>query len=319
MRGFAAVSVLAFHACGMSWDMITGGIAPVVVFFVLSGFLLARSLDHNSDLLIFVRHRLFRLLPAAIATVLLLTILFRSYGFHIGYLPSFDPLNVLLNALLIKSDINGVMWSLTVECVAIPIIFLSHNILKRFGRAPLWVLVIILLAASWYGPYVHLLGGFTNLAPLYAFVVGLLVQSSPPPQRLESRLATIISLVALAVLVIVAIRKQTAVTIAFETICASTLVYLSVHCPKKLPILMPLDLHLARFFGKISYSFYLLHFIGLSITARYLPLDLAPATQALLLFIGGLAFTTPMAWLMWKLIEVPFINLGRWRPATVRA
>jgi peptidoglycan/LPS O-acetylase OafA/YrhL len=35
--------------------------APVVVFFVLSGFLLGRSLDHNADVSRFLRHRTFRL------------------------------------------------------------------------------------------------------------------------------------------------------------------------------------------------------------------------------------------------------------------
>src|SRR3569623_1645697 len=109
MRGYAAVSVLAFHACMLSWDMVATGMAPVVVFFVLSGFLLARSLDRDPDPITFVRLRLFRLLPAAIATVFQLTLAYQSFGFYVGFLPSFAPLNVVLNALLIKSDINSVM------------------------------------------------------------------------------------------------------------------------------------------------------------------------------------------------------------------
>lgn len=177
MRGYAAVSVLAFHACMLSWSMIAGGMAPVVVFFVLSGFLLGRSLERDPDPVTFIRHRLFRLLPAAIVTVLLLTLAYRIFGFYVGYLPSFEPLNVILNALLIKSDINGVMWSLTVESVAVPVILLAHALLGSRGRGAAWILVVVLIAISSWGPYVHLLGGFTNLSPLYAFIVGLLVQA----------------------------------------------------------------------------------------------------------------------------------------------
>ncbi|MGY8631567.1 acyltransferase [Bradyrhizobium sp. 14AA] len=318
MRGYAAVSVLAFHACMLSWDMVAGGMAPVVVFFVLSGFLLARSLDRDPDPVTFVRHRLFRLLPAAITTVLLLTLAYQSFGFYVGFLPSFDPLNVVLNALLIKSDINGVMWSLTVECVAVPVILISHALLRRHGTTPVWILIAFLFAIAFWGPYVHLLGGFTNLAPLYAFVVGLLLQSDgiPLSRAWQSSRATYVAIAAFVVMVIVAVRKQTAVTIAFETLCASVLVCLAAFGPRKLVAIRPFDVGIARFYGRISYSFYLLHMVGLVIVARLLPFDQQPVIRATILFLAGLLITTPAAWLMWRFVEVPFIELGRRRMVT---
>ncbi|MDN5001880.1 acyltransferase family protein [Bradyrhizobium sp. GCM10027634] len=320
MRGYAAVSVLAFHACALSWDTIATGMAPVVVFFVLSGFLLARSLDRDSDPFAFVRHRLFRLLPAAVTTVLLLTLAYQSVGFYMGLMPpSFDPLNIVLNALLIRSDINGVMWSLTVECVAIPVILMSHALLRRHGTIPVWTLVAILVALSFWGPYVHVLDGATNLAPLYAFVVGLLLQSGGalPGDSSQSMLqpsrATVVGSAAFAVMVIVAVRKQTAVTIAFETLCASALVYLAAFGSRKLAVLGPFDFGIVRFYGRISYSFYLLHMIGLAIAARLLPFDQQPVVRAAILFVAALLITTPAAWLMWRFVEMPFIDLGRRR------
>ncbi|MCK1386351.1 acyltransferase [Bradyrhizobium sp. 21] len=312
------MSVLAFHACMLSWEMIAGGMAPVVVFFVLSGFLLSRSLDRDPDPVTFVRHRLFRLLPAAIATVLLLTLAYQSFGFYVGFLPSFDPLNVVLNALLIKSDINGVMWSLTVECVAVPVILISHALLKCHGTTPVWILVAFLFAIAFWGPYVHLLGGFTNLAPLYAFLVGLLLQSGGTALSgaAQSSRANYVAIAALVVMVIVAVRKQTAVTIAFETLCASVLVCLAAFGPRKLVALRPFDVEIARFYGRVSYSFYLLHMIGLVIAARLLPFDQQPVIRATILFLAALLITTPAAWLMWRFIEVPFIELGRRRMVT---
>ncbi|MCK1743275.1 acyltransferase [Bradyrhizobium sp. 139] len=317
MRGYAAISVLAFHACMLSWDMIAGGMAPVVVFFVLSGFLLARSLDRDPDAVTFVRHRMFRLLPAAIATVFLLTVLYQGFDFYVGFRPSFDPLNVILNALLIKSDINGVMWSLTVECVAVPVILISHALLRRHGTTPVWILVAVLAAISSWGPYVHLLGGFTNLGPLYAFIAGLLVQAGGTTltDALRPSRLTTVAAAAFVVLVIVAVRKQTAITIAFETVCASVLVCLAAFGPMKAAALRPFDVEIARFYGRISYSFYLLHMIGLGIATHLLPLDQPPVIRAAILFLAGLLITTPAAWLMWRFIEVPFINLGRKRMA----
>lgn len=320
MRGYAAVSVLAFHACAQSWDTIATGMAPVVVFFALSGFLLARSLDRDPDPLTFLRHRLFRLLPAAITTVLMLTLAHQSFGFYMGLTPpSFGPLNVILNALLVRSDINGVMWSLTVECVAVPVILMSHALLRRHGAAPVWILVAILVALSFWGPYVHLLGGATNLAPLYAFVVGLLLQSggtslgNASPSALQPSRATFVASAAFVVMFIVAIRKQTAVTIAFETLCASALIYVAAFGPRALAVLRPFDLDVVRFYGRISYSFYLLHVIGLAIAARLLPFDQQPVMHAALLFLAALLITTPAAWLMWRFVEMPLIDVGRRR------
>jgi exopolysaccharide production protein ExoZ len=125
LRGLAAVSVLAFHAFDMRNETAVTGLAPVVLFFVLSGFVLARWLENNPGVRDFFVGRLFRLFPAAAACVLLLTALHWAFGFYVGFLASFDPLNVLLNAIMIRSDINGVMWSMTVECFASPLILVA--------------------------------------------------------------------------------------------------------------------------------------------------------------------------------------------------
>ena len=191
LRGVAALTVVGYHVYGQlsggllyGWfdglalkavSAVSNGFGAVVTFFVLSGFVLARSLDGNPDPVRFFRNRVFRLFPAAMAVVALLTALHWKFGLFIGYEAGFDPLDVILNLLMIRSDINGVMWSLTVECVATPLILLSVWLLRKQGERPLWILITVLLALSSWGPYVHLLGGFANLAPLYAFVVGVLL------------------------------------------------------------------------------------------------------------------------------------------------
>ena len=60
LRGIAAVAVVGYHAYGLCNDTAVTGMGPVVLFFVLSGFVLARSLEKNATPLTFFRHRIFR-------------------------------------------------------------------------------------------------------------------------------------------------------------------------------------------------------------------------------------------------------------------
>src|ERR1700675_1554474 len=144
LRGIAAISVVGYHVLAQHVETNVTGMAPVVMFFVLSGFVLARSLANDPNPSTFFRHRVFRLFPAATAVVLLLTFLHFQFGVVVGYESRFDPLNVLLNALMIHHDINGVMWSMTVECVATPLILASVWGFERWGFYPLAVLITVL-------------------------------------------------------------------------------------------------------------------------------------------------------------------------------
>jgi peptidoglycan/LPS O-acetylase OafA/YrhL len=168
LRGIAALLVVGYHVSGHLSDSpaygwfdgfiyrtlaaFMNGVGAVVVFFVLSGFVLARSLDSNPDPVRFFRSRLFRLFPAAFAVVSLLTVFHWQFGFFVGYEASFDLTDVILTLLMIRSDINGVMWSMTVECAATPLIMLSFWLFRKYGPRPLWILVVILLALSSWGP-----------------------------------------------------------------------------------------------------------------------------------------------------------------------
>lgn len=152
VRGIAAFVVLAAHVIQVFWLRIFGlGSWPhvvsstasyyaVVTFFVLSGFLIAYSVDLNMrrngrlDLGEFFAARLARLYPPllfAIALSLLVFLLLNAFGLTGTFGPiKFDgdlfvarevirlPPEDLLSALLMKSgllDINGPLWSLYIE------------------------------------------------------------------------------------------------------------------------------------------------------------------------------------------------------------
>jgi len=332
MRGIAALTVVGFHVSnpfsagpafgwfdGFAFRILTAffnGFGAVVTFFVLSGFVLARSLDANSNPTRFFRNRFFRLFPAAIFTVTVLTALHWQFGIYVDE-ASFDAVNVILNLLMIKSDINRVMWSMTVECVATPLILLSVWLFHKHGERPLWILVAVLLSLSPVGQYSHLLGGYTSLAPLYAFVVGVLIHFR------GARIASMIgprlrmaSIIAIVIFCFCGIRTQSALVVMLECLSAATLVVLIAYRPTA-GLFDPLDFQVCRFYGRISYSFYLLHTLGILFADRALavldfPLSALPIVAAtILLTLVSILITTPAAYLSWRFVEAPAINFAK--------
>jgi peptidoglycan/LPS O-acetylase OafA/YrhL len=332
LRGVAALAVVGQHVSGQLSDLpvygwfdafasrlvaaCCNGAGAVVTFFVLSGFVLARSLDANSDAVRFFRNRLFRLFPAAVAVVTLLTVLHWQIGFFVGRQASFDPLDVILNLLLVRNDINVVMWSMTVECAATPLILLSVWLFRKHGEPPLWGLVALLFALSFWGSYVHLLGGNTSLASFYAFVVGVLIHCTGGVISLIGRRPVTAVIIAVAVYCFCGLRTQSALVLMLECICAAIVIALIVYRPA-IALFAPLDFRPVRFYGRISYSFYLLHLLGISLATRALdPLVLHAWGMPLSLTIlcttlAAILVTTPVAWLSWRFIEAPAIRLGR--------
>ena len=303
LRGLAAAWVAGLHVYSNYNDTVVTGMAPVVVFFVLSGFVLARALERNSDPLTFVRHRAFRLFPAAIVTVLALTALHSMFGFYVGFEASFDWLNVAANALLIRSDINGPMWSLTVEAFATPLILVSFWACRRFGPALLYAGCAILFGLSFWGAYVHLLGGWTNIAPLYCFVAGVLVHFAAA-RASQPRFVAVSGLFVTAVLIAVGTRKQTAPILLVECVASAWLIYL-IAVSRNSKIFAVSRLPPVRFLGKVSYSFYLLDLPAIAIAARLVPPD------TLAVFATTVILLLPISWLSWRWVEVPFVRIAR--------
>jgi peptidoglycan/LPS O-acetylase OafA/YrhL len=214
---------------------------------------------------------------------------------------------------MVRHDINGVMWSMTVECFATPVILLSVWIFQRFGPWPLMGSIVILFGLSFWGAYVHLLGGVASLAPLYAFVAGVLLQmkGARTAERLGMAAGWILSIAAIALLCFCGSQKQTAPIIALETLSSSLLVLL-VAFRSSIGLFAALDLRPVHFYGRISYSFYLLHPIGMALAARLLDARGLPVLLAIsVTTIAAIAVTTPMAWLSWRYVEKPFIAVGR--------
>jgi exopolysaccharide production protein ExoZ len=331
LRGLAALTVVGYHAWGQfsdnpvsGWDAVafqtlkglTNGIGAVVGFFVISGFVLARSLEANPDPTRYFRGRFFRLFPAAIMVVALLSFLHEWFGIYVMYEGDFSPNNIILNMLMIRTDINAVMWSMKVECFATPLILFCAWLARRKDARWLWAMIAILFALSFWGPYVHALGGATNLAPLYAFVFGVLVQYYGKHfSHIRPSPGVLLTILSVLVFFFCGTRKQTAPILLLECISAALLVALIAW--RSVRLHAQLDSEVVRFYGKISYSFYLLHVLGMSFALRILDsmgvslVALPASAGAFVLTALSILITTPAAYLSWRYIEVPFINLGK--------
>jgi peptidoglycan/LPS O-acetylase OafA/YrhL len=333
MRGIAALTVVSYHVWGQFSDApghgladdvayrclmaLSNGIGAVVAFFVISGFVLARSLSANPNPVRFFRSRFFRLFPAGIAVVGLFTALHQWFGIHVMGAADFSSGNIILNMLMIRTDINAVMWSMKVECFATPLILFSAWVIQRDRTAWLGVMIAVLFLLSFWGPYVHALGDATNLAPLYAFIVGVLTQHYG--RRLaEARsplVVTLSAILSVALFCYCGTRKQTAPILLVECLCAAWLV--ASIAWRAVSIFKLLDFSLVRFYGKISYSFYLLHVLGMLFSSRLLDLARFPVSElpisiaAVIVTLASILVVTPAAYLSWRFIEIPFVNFAK--------
>jgi peptidoglycan/LPS O-acetylase OafA/YrhL len=333
LRGIAAVLVGGYHigqillpdfpeGAARIFMGICNGIGCVVAFFVISGFVLSRSLDRKiraSDgwASQYFAARVFRLYPAAVGAVALF-VLFGQFGFP-AYSASSDPLNVLLNMTMIRTDIDRVMWSMKVELVATPLIPLAVIAFYRWGWRSLIIAITALFGFSFFGQYCEALGQGSNLGPIYAFISGALLHFCGPTvaSLIKPSVAPLVAAFSDLVFVVCGALKPTAIQVMVECMSASTLILVVVWHPASL-IFRPLDWPVVRFYGRISYSFYLLNPLTFFVIRRGsdvidgainagVPLVIATSCAALF----SALLTTPIAYLSWRFIEMPGVALGR--------
>jgi peptidoglycan/LPS O-acetylase OafA/YrhL len=173
LRGLAALVVVAFHAWQSPWQdpsgatgsfvhstaenlyggwttgvlsMLGNGAAAVNLFFVISGFVLLQSLMRGPDSIgadaaRFVVARLFRIYPAVLVTIGTFILIFLATGASICSPSAYTPVKQLRNALLLDTDVVGIMWTLRVEMLAIPLFILGFVLFRRLGAVGLAILL----------------------------------------------------------------------------------------------------------------------------------------------------------------------------------
>lgn len=323
-----------------------------VVFFVISGLAISRSLDRKQKFgqgfrtyFFFIIRRVLRLYPAHTAAtcgVIALAWLFLMDSPAIdfsGYPPlGYDFIAEWLNGAVFKPlktrtlignfaiaswSMNLVVWSLYVEVCAVPFLPLLHRACGRKSwSVDLALLAGLALIAVLFWEHVAARYGFS-------FYLGMLVQTRGRAcalglTRITGRAGRAAALAWLAMFATCVWTAETPPNVFTQALCAFAIVCLIVWRDEDRSFRM-LDGRWLQWNGRMSYSFYLWHFFLLTVAVHAIDASLPSQTvvnSRLLIFaaveIVTVAAGLAIAQISYSCIEEPFIRWGaqleaRWR------
>lgn len=332
LRGLAALSVFFFHLLSLylpeqeilkPWFFIFAGHEAVILFFVLSGFILTFSNQQQpSAYRDYVLRRIFRIYPAyyvsmavAIGLFLLINPLPLNQYTHwfntqfstiqLSGRLFFDMIFLITNPV---SAINGVIWSLVYEVI------ISVLILPLFWRITriknmillMFIYLIFFIGRQFVHPYSVILDNsiyfsvffyMGYLVYYFRYKLAVLNQTKFIPIYILCY-SGLYFCFGHGILVKATIRDFVTGFGAVGFLC------LTLYNQKIINIL---NSKVINFYGKISYSFYLIHIPVIYGFVYTCGSFLNPIILLLLIFI----ITTIMSALMYVLVEKKFINLAK--------
>jgi peptidoglycan/LPS O-acetylase OafA/YrhL len=303
------------------------GFAAVNLFFVISGFVLLQSLMRGPDPIAantsrFVIARVFRIYPAAVATIGLFYLVFAVTGAHISDPATFAPMSLLRNVLLIGFSINGVMWTLKLEIIAVPLLIVGFLLFRYLGGIALAVLLTATLILENHWQWVNLVDTPFGLRLLPFFAVGMIVfafgrkvsEWCPAPLASVMLILAAVGTLALQPLLSIEWESEHHIEMVCDGVIVGLLAFGSIGRLGKF-----FDNSIVRFYGRISYSFYLVNPLTLlvywnspdALGRLVLGSGIPGIGSALIMFVTSVAVTTPIAWLMYRYVERPGISIGK--------
>ncbi|QAU23396.1 acyltransferase [Dyella sp. M7H15-1] len=297
------------------------GESAVILFFVLSGYVLASSIDRSLDagrkcLIVsveFLVKRAWRIYPAMFACMVFYWVLSRLLDGRIGY-ATINAVIFWSSVTLYRVSVHGPSWSLQVEMLAAPFI-LAFALMRRY--LGFFSLVLVMAYAMFSIEYPVLIGNANNLWPyLIAFVIGIVVAS---PEfgaiRFEPKPAHIV----IALITFIFFRQIVSRNAISGLIAHSLLAGLLVFAVSRSHtgrIHQFLNSRISQFFGRISYSFYLLNVPVLLLVWGTISAVFPHPEQHYLgwgIVSGVIAtvLTMPFAWACERYIERPSMHLIR--------
>lgn len=318
LRAVAAWLVLLFHA---EIGPFTGGYVGVDVFFVISGYLISSRMLKEIDagrfsILDFYERRVRRIAPALIAAI-------AAGAFFIFLLPPAQAGGIfksLLAALFsvanfyfyattdyfTDTSLNPFLhtWSLSVEeqfyIYLPPFLLLVTAVAAAHRRTLLAAVALLSLGFAQYRVGVDPAAAF-HMPWLRAWeLLGGTLLATVDLSRLSLALRNALSVAGLALIGWCSVRYDEHTVFpglsALVPVLGSAAIIAG--CGSRIGNLA-LDNPPMRFFGKISYSFYLAHWLAISLVVTVLALS--PKAKVLIV-----AMTIVMAWLSWRFVETPF-------------
>lgn len=332
MRAYAVIPVLFFHA-GIS--AFSGGFVGVDIFFVLSGFFMAkiilRDLDRGQfNFLDFYVRRMRRIFPALFAmitvTSVVATIVLMPREFE--YFASSVRAAVLFVANVrfynesgyfdIASEMKPLLhtWSLSVEeqfYVGFPLVLFLVNRFARTWLVPLFAIVILIsLGASSWVIYENPDKAFYLLPfRIWELLLGALVAAVPRLEQARAADPFLGSAGLIAILASIFLYRADMPFPGFSALlpCLGAAALIAANS-RSGPVAAILTNRPTVFLGKISYSLYLWHWPIIVLIQYRTETALTPGLQALVV-----ALSVVLGFLSWKYIEQP-VRFGRLRSAS---
>lgn len=341
LRGLAALQVFIYHLIkqpdfvywiegdNAEWighlQVLLRGPNAVYLFFVLSGFVLGLSLDRETFTWrsggSFYLRRALRLYPAYF-----LAFLFAIFLAGVGdwCVASFGELaqgwtqnginrdQVIHSLFLLNVNYNPPAWSIQIEFLASLLFPLAYLCRLKFSLVMNMIVLLTLMMAG------HMLGGAFIYG--YMFFGGLFISQLDRESENKQSINLLFGNSGLLFLGLLLFFSSYFIN-AFglnHLICSvgAWLVIVQVAFNKNNPILQYLDWRPVSFLGKISYSFYLNHWLGLLAIYLLMRITLSqdwmmqwPGLSLLTLGVASFLITLLLAWLSWMVVEKPSLKL----------
>ncbi len=330
LRGLAALMVVGFHVFPDPWTKILfNGGAAVVLFFVLSGYVLGLSLRRGTGTMLqqssqFLWRRIFRIYPAYFATTLAFWIYWQWYPFQGGAWVShsffetlqINPLHQIGNFLFLDQSINPVTWSLKVEMAGSILLPFLHFLSQKL-RWRGWMALLAGLVLLGFAP-----GDGNTRRSLYMFYLGYLIADIEHLPKFSNRVYSLITGVAVVTFLTGhCVRESCGMPceLLIEAVSAAGIILCLQAGGGSLGGI--LNHPWTHFCGRVSYSLFLSHWMTLDVAGQLLhrsPLQTifqhCPAYLAVWLrLLVSLPLVLLVSAALYRWIETPFIKLGKTR------
>lgn len=308
LRAFAIVLVVLDHVLlSLGVEQVHGfgtglmGIFGVYLFFVHTSLVLMWSLERRPNVLDFYIRRAFRIYPLAIVVTLVAAFTHAAVGGFFATTP-WTGTSLLVNLALMTDIVRpsgrivGVTWSLGPEVLMyllLPALFFYARAMRRVW--PILVLWLVVVAYDHHNFPIEQANSFAVLIPDFLAGVVAYVGFMKRPPVLPGW--TFPAALLLLWGVYVSLRSLR----GDWPICLATALLL----PYFRQMAAGWWTRAAHQIAEHSYAIYLLHSFGLLLGVHLLPR--LERWQQLLVFF---AFTAPMAWLSYRVVERPMIVFG---------
>jgi peptidoglycan/LPS O-acetylase OafA/YrhL len=338
LRGIASLSVVLCHCIGGISSINSEryinqilGVIPVYFFFLLSGFVLSKSLSNSkptiSTFIKFIIRRILRLFPALLFSIFACNILFYYVAPNFNYSNYSEwietlihnssflsaPIDFIKSSFLLQKDPtyspdptwNPPLWTIRAEFACSGLLPITLFVGLKYRQLKI---IIALLSA-----YFMSISGYHQPLPcFFAFFMGSVINDYFKSNHHHIPDCKFTLLITAAILILI---SQKITNNVVYTLILSQMLIVLIPCNwgflKNLLLSKPL-----LFLGKVSYSLYLLHFpvmiaiLGIFSYLNIVSHKLTNNAFISIVFLGTVAFTLVLAYFIELWVERPFNNIG---------